>query len=41
MVVSADSHDIYYYRKQKVNAKNPKGFLPEDLKKLAIPNSLF
>lgn len=41
MVVSADSHDIYYYRKQKVNAKNPKGFLPEDLKKIAIPNALF
>jgi len=41
MVVSADSHDIYYYRKQKVNAKNPKGFLPEDLKKIAIPNSIF
>ncbi|MBR7157871.1 MAG: hypothetical protein IKD16_05690 [Bacteroidales bacterium] len=41
MVVSADSHDIYYYRKQKVNSKNPKGFLPEDLKKIAIPNALF
>ncbi len=41
MVISADSHDIFYYRKQKVNAKNPKGFLPEDIKKIALPNSIF
>lgn len=38
MVISADSHDIYYYRKQKITSKNSKGFLPEDLKKIAIPN---
>ena len=41
MVVSADSHDIFYYRKQKVSSKNPKGFLPEDLKKIAIPGKVF
>lgn len=38
MVISTDSHDIYYYRKQKITSKNSKGFLPEDLKKIAIPN---
>ncbi|MBR5856147.1 MAG: hypothetical protein IKY70_02610 [Bacteroidales bacterium] len=41
MVISADSHDIFYYRKQKVNSKNPKGFLPEDIKKIALPNAIF
>lgn len=37
MLVGADDGDLYYFRKQKINAKNPKGFLPEDIKKIAIP----
>jgi hypothetical protein len=37
MLVGADDGELYYYRKQKINAKNPKGFLPEDIKKIAIP----
>ncbi len=37
MLVGADDGDLYYYRKQKITAKNPKGFLPEDIKKIAIP----
>ena len=37
MLVGADDGDLYYFRKQKINAKNPKGFLPEDIKKISIP----
>ncbi len=37
MLVGADDGDLYYFRKQKVTAKSPKGFLPEDIKKIAIP----
>ena len=37
MLVGTDDGDLYYFRKQKINAKNPKGFLPEDIKKISIP----
>ena len=37
MLVGADDGDLYYFRKQKINANNPKGFLPEDIKKISIP----
>jgi len=37
MLVGAEDGELYYYRKQKVTAKAPKGFLPEDIKKIAIP----
>lgn len=40
MVISAESDDIYYYRKQKVNAKASTGFQPDDLKKIAIPGKV-
>lgn len=39
MLLSTDGHELFYYRKQKVNANNPKGFLPDDVKKIAIPFS--
>lgn len=31
MLLSADSHELFYYKKQKVNAKNPKGLSKEDV----------
>lgn len=37
MLVGADDGELYYYRKQKITSKSPKGFLPEDIKKIAIP----
>lgn len=32
MLLSADGSELFYYKKQKVNAKNPKGFSREDVK---------
>lgn len=37
MVLSADSYELFYYRKQKITSGNPKGFLMEDIKKIAVP----
>lgn len=37
MLVGVDDGELYYFRKQKITAKNPKGFLPEDIKKISIP----
>lgn len=37
MLIGADNGELYYYRKQKITDKNPKGFLKEDLKKISIP----
>lgn len=37
MLVGADDNELYYYRKQKITDKAPKGFLPEDVKKIGIP----
>ena len=37
MLIGTDNGELYYYRKQKINAKNPKGFLQEDIKKISIP----
>ncbi len=39
MLVGADNGELYYYRKQKVTDKNPKGFLPDEMKKISIPFS--
>ncbi len=37
MLIGADDGELYYYRKQKISAKKPKGFLPEDINKISIP----
>lgn len=37
MLIGTDNGELYYYRKQKITAKKPKGFLQEDIKKISIP----
>lgn len=36
MLISTDSGELFYYRKQKITGKSPKGFLADDLKKIAV-----
>ncbi len=37
MLVGADNSELYYFQKQKISAKNPKGFQLVEIKKIAIP----
>ena len=36
MLIGTDSGELFYYRKQKITGKSPKGFLADDLKKIAV-----
>lgn len=39
MLLSTDTNELYYYRKQKISGRAPRGFLIEDMKKIAVPFS--
>lgn len=34
MLIDAQTHELYYYRKHKISAKTGAGFLPEDIEKI-------
>jgi hypothetical protein len=34
MLIDAQTHELYYYRKHKISAKAGAGFLPEDIEKI-------
>lgn len=36
MLISTDANELFYYRKQKVTGKAPKGFLKAELEKIAV-----
>lgn len=36
MLISADSHELFYYKKQKISPKTPKGFSKEDIKAIVF-----
>lgn len=36
MLIGTETGELFYYRKQKITGKSPKGFLAEDLKKIAV-----
>lgn len=36
MLINAATHELYYYRKHKISAKAGKGFLAEDVKRIAV-----
>lgn len=37
MLISADSNELFYYKKQKISVKTPKGFSQEDIKAIVFP----
>lgn len=36
MLISTDGNELFYYKKQKISAKNPKGFSKEDVKAIVF-----
>ncbi len=37
MLISSQSHELYYFRKHRINGKNGPGFLPKDIQKITVP----
>lgn len=40
MILRADTYELLFYRKHKINARNGNGFLMEDIRRLAVPYTL-
>ncbi len=36
MLIDAETHKLYYYRKQKISEKNGVGFIPEDINRITL-----
>ncbi len=37
MIIRADTYELLFFRKHKINARNGAGFLQEDIRRLAVP----